>query len=140
MSSGWYFWLAGTFIFCLIIVREWVQGGKCRSQARLDGKTVVITGANTGIGYETAKELSQRGAKIIMGSRNLEKSQKAAKSIVDLTGNSVHGKCSSKINVCIFCQVLDKHKTPVENGLSKVSVYSLRKKFPPTTKTLHLHN
>ena len=106
MSSGWYFWLAGTFIFCLIIVREWVQGGKCRSQARLDGKTVVITGANTGIGYETAKELSQRGAKIIMGSRNLEKSQKAAKSIVDLTGNSVHGKCSSsKINVCIFCQV-----------------------------------
>ena len=92
MSSGWYFWMVGTLFLSLFILREWVQGGKCQSKARLDGKTVVITGANTGIGYETAKDLSQRGAKIIMGSRNLEKSQKAAKSIGDLTGNSVHGE------------------------------------------------
>jgi short-subunit dehydrogenase len=34
-----------------------------KSYVSLEGKTVVITGANTGIGYETAKGLLQKGEK-----------------------------------------------------------------------------
>ncbi|CAG2109577.1 unnamed protein product, partial [Medioppia subpectinata] len=50
---------------------------KCKSERRLDGKVVVITGANTGIGKETALQLSLRGAKIYIGCRSLEKAESA---------------------------------------------------------------
>ena len=38
----------------------------------MEGKTVIITGANSGIGKETARDLAKRGARIIMACRNLE--------------------------------------------------------------------
>lgn len=35
--------------------------GKCTSAARLDGKTAIVTGSNTGIGKVTAKEFYRIG-------------------------------------------------------------------------------
>ena len=43
------------------------------SNRRLDGKIVLITGANSGIGYETALDLAKRGAEIMMACRSMER-------------------------------------------------------------------
>jgi NAD(P)-dependent dehydrogenase (short-subunit alcohol dehydrogenase family) len=42
------------------------------------GRTAVITGANTGLGYETATALAAKGAHVVLAVRNLEKGKAAA--------------------------------------------------------------
>ena len=62
----------------LYLTRRYFAGGVCRSKALLNGKTVIITGANTGIGKETAIDLARRNARVILACRNVEKGEKAA--------------------------------------------------------------
>ncbi|XP_030629641.1 retinol dehydrogenase 12 [Chanos chanos] len=61
--------------------------GQWSSAVRLDGKTVIITGANTGIGKETAHDLAKRGARIIIACRDMQKAEAAQKEIIEESGN-----------------------------------------------------
>ena len=45
----------------------------------------MITGANTGLGFETATALAARGAHVVMAVRNLEKGKQAAARITEAT-------------------------------------------------------
>ncbi|HZU59410.1 MAG TPA: oxidoreductase [Solirubrobacteraceae bacterium] len=45
------------------------------------GRTAVVTGANSGLGLETARALARAGARVVMACRDLEKGEKAARTM-----------------------------------------------------------
>ncbi|XP_068425566.1 retinol dehydrogenase 12-like [Clinocottus analis] len=77
----------GLTLICVTVLRRWIAGGVCRCSVRLDGKTVLITGANTGIGKETSRDMARRGARVVMACRDLSRAEQAAEEIRLSTGN-----------------------------------------------------
>ncbi len=99
----------------------------------LSNKTIVITGVNSGIGYETMRVLAMRGAHIIAIGRTLEKAQQAADCVAgkitplscDLSDLASVKRCAEQIiamNIPIdvlICNagIMALHKLTVKDGL-----------------------
>lgn len=66
-------------VVVLGLIRKWRSRNwaKCTSNTCLRGKTFLITGANSGIGLETAKALVKRKARVIFACRDIEKAKAA---------------------------------------------------------------
>ncbi|KAJ2942760.1 hypothetical protein O0L34_g14948 [Tuta absoluta] len=80
------FWTLVTLILIKIFNR--LSTGKCYSHAFMSGKVVIVTGANSGIGFATSMDLARRGAKVILACRDHEKGLAAEKSIRKVTKNN----------------------------------------------------
>jgi NAD(P)-dependent dehydrogenase (short-subunit alcohol dehydrogenase family) len=49
----------------------------------LSGKVTVVTGANSGLGFESSKEFARKGANVVMACRSMEKGQVAKNKIIE---------------------------------------------------------
>jgi NAD(P)-dependent dehydrogenase (short-subunit alcohol dehydrogenase family) len=58
------------------------KGWSINDAPELHGRRAVVTGANTGLGFETAKALAARGCHTILACRDADKAQAAKQSIV----------------------------------------------------------
>ena len=72
----------------LYFARRYFGGGVCYSKARLDRKTAIITGANTGIGLETAVDFAERNGRVILACRSKERGEAAVEQVKRRSGNN----------------------------------------------------
>ncbi|TWR24436.1 SDR family NAD(P)-dependent oxidoreductase [Mucilaginibacter pallidiroseus] len=79
------------------------------------GKTALVTGANSGIGFETAMALYRAGAHVILAGRNIERVENAVDRILSSNGE---GKLDS---VVFSLSSLSEVKTAAEMISSKIS-------------------
>lgn len=92
----------------------------------LSGKTVLITGCNSGLGYESMRVMAARGAHVIGTARTLEKAEKACASVegsttplvCELTDFDTIVECSKQV------QALDR---PIDIFLCNAGIMALPK-------------
>ncbi|XP_059223838.1 retinol dehydrogenase 13-like [Stomoxys calcitrans] len=81
------FWSLATLLMMWLFYR-WREGPSYEKTNRIDGKVVIVTGSNTGIGKEIALEMAKRGARVIMACRDFDRCEKARREIVQMSGNT----------------------------------------------------
>lgn len=99
------------------------------------GKTMMVTGANTGIGYETALSLYEAGAHVILACRSIESAQQAIARIQQHKGSgSLEAgvlDLSSLASVEVFANtILQKHQQ------LHVVINNAGVMIPPASKTV----
>lgn len=100
----------------------------------LSGKTIIVTGSNAGVGFETAIVLYEKGAEVIMANRNAESSQVAIAKI-----HQQKGKGSIKAEQLDLAS-LDSVKKFAENFIQHheqlhLLVNNAGVMIPPSSKT-----
>jgi len=71
----------------LFFGKRYFNGPACKLTRNLTGKIAIVTGANTGIGKETAKQLVFMGAHVVIAARDKNKGKLAVEQIISSTKN-----------------------------------------------------
>ena len=97
----------------------------------MDGKNCVITGATSGIGKETAFDLAQKGASLVLACRNLSKGETVARSIRSKSGNEridvAHCDLASLDSVRNFVNDFKRRYERLDVLINNAGLFSLRR-------------
>ena len=91
-------------------------------EEKIENKVVVITGASSGIGEATALLLAERGAKVVLGARGVDRLEALATRIKERGGEAVYASTDVRqredlsILVTLACEQYGKIDTLVSNA------------------------
>lgn len=93
---------------------------------RLEGKIALITGSNSGVGEQTAKEFVKEGAKVIICARREEALNEAKKALEEMGGEvlSVRADIANKADVENLFHAIEEN-TEGSTSLSTMQVCSI---------------
>ena len=108
----------------------------------LKGKSIIVTGANSGVGYAASKALAARGARVIMACRDVKKGEVAAEKI----RNSSKGACveveyldlSKMESIHAFAKSIDSCHVLINNAGLMLAKPSFHQGLELTMLTNHL--
>ncbi|CAG9773777.1 unnamed protein product [Ceutorhynchus assimilis] len=126
------FWIliavAVILIAIIVGIKLWVKltTGWCRNDVRLVGKTAIITGANTGIGYETAADFAKRGARVILACRNVARGKEAEEKITRATNN--RNVIFKQMDLASFQSIKAFAEDIKKNEERQINIYSNKQK------------
>lgn len=94
---------------------------------RLDDKVVIVTGANSGIGFEVALECAYRGAYVVLACRNEENALKAKSKIVSLTKHKnveyIHLDLASFESIRSFVDVIKNKNLQIDCLINNAGLF-----------------
>uniref|UniRef100_A0A8D8T8F5 Retinol dehydrogenase 11 n=1 Tax=Cacopsylla melanoneura TaxID=428564 RepID=A0A8D8T8F5_9HEMI len=84
------YWYIGFPVALLVLLKIYnkLSMGIYKKATLMSGKTVIVTGATSGIGEATAYDLAARGARVILACRDLGKANGLREAIIEATKNS----------------------------------------------------
>lgn len=100
----------------------------------LTGKIAIVTGANTGIGFETALALYEKGAHVVLACRDLNKAQQAIEKINEQQGTGILE--AARLNLESLQQIHEFCKTFIEKHQQlHLLINNAAVAMPPASKT-----
>jgi retinol dehydrogenase-13 len=99
----------------------------------MKNKTVIITGANKGIGKEAAKEIAKLGAKVYMACRSLDSANQVRDEIIKETGNQnvfvKHLDLASVDSVQNFAESFKQEESKLDVLINNAGLWTKTKKL-----------
>ena len=101
-------------------------------------KTIIITGANSGIGKAAAKKLAAEGHRVILACRSEEKGNVAAEEIIASTGNkrvnTMKIDMASQSSIKEFAEVFSQNFDRLDVLIHNAANFDLTMKHPVMTE------
>lgn len=118
-------------LYVVILGKKFFNGGINKHSRSLEGKHVIITGGNSGIGLETAVELARLKAEVWLACRASEKTETAVKLIRERSGNdrvyAEHTELDDLASVEEFCRFYLNSGKPLHLLINNAGVMGLEK-------------